>query len=235
MIKFNDIWTILFPDQFHWGPDSVKLLLELRLSKNYLWLNPNAKKIELWENVSKNMKKNHFNVEGHACDMKYRNLLKTYKANKDKFEKGVLSYHHWPYYEMFDSHLNHDPSASDTHDGEANEEQVGDGKRGLCLLFQFLFLFFFQAKSKKEKISNSYITHFTLSIFCLLSCRYLSKFCNLLGYLVMFGFFSYVYFLYHFWIPSCFVQEFTLAQIPFFLKKSTFWLIGRIHKKKTIF
>lgn len=90
-------------------------------------------------------------------------------------------------------------------------------EKEVCVYFlNFVFLFFFQAKSKKEKISNSYITHFTLSIFCLLSCRYLSKFCNLLGYLVMFGFFSYVYFLYHFWIPSCFVQEFTLAQIPFF-------------------
>lgn len=50
------------------------------------------------------MKEHNFNVEGHHCDMKYRNLLKTYRANKERMEKDGLACN-WPYFDLMDSYL----------------------------------------------------------------------------------------------------------------------------------
>lgn len=91
---------------FKWTHESTKLLLDIRLNKEKDFNRPLCKKKKLWTSVAEEMQKiGHYMVTGEMCDIKYRNLLATYKTNKKKKEQSGESSITWEYFNQFDTIL----------------------------------------------------------------------------------------------------------------------------------
>lgn len=95
---------------FRWRESSIKLLLDIRLSKEKQFAKPNCKKSKLWREIATEM----FNitrteVASDMCDSKYRNLLSTYRTNKKKQLSTGESNIKWGYFDIFDRVLGHKP------------------------------------------------------------------------------------------------------------------------------
>lgn len=89
-----------------WGSNATRLLISLRLQKEEAFCNPKCKKTKLWDDISMIMRKNNYQYSGNECHAKYRNLIQTYKNNKDKRLKSTgESKITWEYYEQFDDVL----------------------------------------------------------------------------------------------------------------------------------
>lgn len=90
-----------------WSSDGIKLLLDLRLGKECLFDRPACKKKKLWDKISGEMKEiGQYNISGNECNNKYRNLLQTYRQNKEKrLKKTGESKVTWEFFDTFDSVL----------------------------------------------------------------------------------------------------------------------------------
>lgn len=63
----------------------MKLYIYLSLNLEPYFINPKCQKKKLWQQVAKEFKKSSGqSITGVQCDVKYRNLLITYRANKKK-------------------------------------------------------------------------------------------------------------------------------------------------------
>lgn len=93
--------------QFKWSDSSIKLLLNCRLGQEAKFNMPLCKKSKLWDQIATEMKKvGDYNVSGNDCNNKYRNLLTTYRHNKDKRLKLTgESKITWEYFNLFDETL----------------------------------------------------------------------------------------------------------------------------------
>lgn len=70
------------------------------------FVNPQSKKNKLWLHIGESMSKEGFNVSATDCHMKYRNLLQTYRTNKEKRLKSTgESSIKWEFFDLFDSVL----------------------------------------------------------------------------------------------------------------------------------
>lgn len=67
--------------------------------------NPTCKKMKLWDDISKQMMEMGIHVNGNDCYSKYRNLLQTYRRNKERSMKTGESRVQWEFFENFDTVL----------------------------------------------------------------------------------------------------------------------------------
>lgn len=98
--------------KFKWTSESIKLLLDIRFSMQDQFEKPKCKISKLWIQVSNKMLDiGKYNVKWDDCHGKYRNLLQTYKHNKEKrLKKSGESTITWEYFELFDTALGHKAS-----------------------------------------------------------------------------------------------------------------------------
>ncbi|KAL1463530.1 hypothetical protein WDU94_015273 [Cyamophila willieti] len=128
-------------EEFHWSPIAVNLLLNLRFQRNHAFSLPHSqtKKAELWNDISREMIKNNFNIPGHVCDTKYRRLLKTYRLNKARREQGV-SGNTWIHFDLMDAYLG-DTDSKGNYNGPLDDqnqsiEATGSASNALYTLIQ---------------------------------------------------------------------------------------------------
>lgn len=88
-----------------WDPKETKLLVTLRLGKEADFQHPKCKKVKIWNDIADSMKKHKYNHSTEECQQKYRNLLQTFKLNKEKQKKTGESKITWELFELFDSYL----------------------------------------------------------------------------------------------------------------------------------
>ncbi|CAH2017586.1 unnamed protein product [Acanthoscelides obtectus] len=91
-----------------WTSGAVKLLLDLRLGKE-----PVCRKMKLWKQIADEMNKiGKYNVCGNDCYGKYRNLLQTYRQNKEKrLKRTGESQIRWEFFEIMDRVLGNKASS----------------------------------------------------------------------------------------------------------------------------
>lgn len=76
------------------------------MQKEKDFCNPKCKKNKFWEDISAEMKKKKYNYTAQECHAKYRNLLQTYKLNKEKRLKSTgESKITWEFFDQFDEVL----------------------------------------------------------------------------------------------------------------------------------
>lgn len=98
-------------NSFKWTTNNIKLMLQERLDMEPQFVNPKCKKVKLWGKIANKMQEaGYHRIGGHDCNTKYRNLLQTYKQNKEKRSKTGDSKITWEYFEMFDNVLGTKPS-----------------------------------------------------------------------------------------------------------------------------
>jgi hypothetical protein len=96
---------------FKWTTNSIKLMVQERLDMEAQFISPKCKKVKLWDNIAAKMQQHRYNISGHDCNSKYRNLLQTYKQNKEKRSKKTgESKITWEFFQMFDAVLGTKPS-----------------------------------------------------------------------------------------------------------------------------
>ncbi|KAJ4438728.1 hypothetical protein ANN_14677 [Periplaneta americana] len=78
-----------------WTHNLTKLLLNKRLENELSFNRLTCKKEKLWNDIAQEISKaTTVSISGEACDIKYRNLLATYRANKKKQKLLQLHQHH---------------------------------------------------------------------------------------------------------------------------------------------
>lgn len=88
--------------KFKWTDKSIKLLITLRFKRDGKFIKPNCKKNKLWTQLAKDMfDKGRYHVSGLECDQKFRNLMQTFKKNKNKQKTSGESSIVWPYFKVF--------------------------------------------------------------------------------------------------------------------------------------
>ncbi|XP_018578654.1 golgin subfamily A member 6-like protein 22 [Anoplophora glabripennis] len=91
---------------FKWSDKLIRCLLQSRLSKEKEFSRPTCKKIKLWRQIADEMNKTcGINLSGATCDIKYRNLLATYRKNKQKRNSTGESPIKWEYFDVMDEVL----------------------------------------------------------------------------------------------------------------------------------
>lgn len=95
-----------------WTKENIKLLLNIRFELNSQFESPKCKKNKLWMQVASQMGEiGKFNITWEECYGKYRNLLQTYRANKEKrLKKTGESSITWEFFDLFDEVLGHKAS-----------------------------------------------------------------------------------------------------------------------------
>lgn len=88
-----------------WSEKATKLLLTSRLEMEKYFNRPTCKKKKLWQKISLEIGKKGYKFSADKCDLKYRNLLKTYKKNKEKQKKSGADSITWKYFEILDNVL----------------------------------------------------------------------------------------------------------------------------------
>ncbi|CAH1995208.1 unnamed protein product [Acanthoscelides obtectus] len=96
-----------------WTSSAVKLLLDLRLGKEEEFNKPVCRKMKLWKQIADEMNKiGKYNVCGNDCYGKYRNLLQTYRQNKEKrLKRTGESQITWEFFEIMDRVLGNKASS----------------------------------------------------------------------------------------------------------------------------
>lgn len=89
-----------------WTSSCIKQLITERLSKEEEFNNPTCRKKKLWEGISKNLEeKTGSYFDAYSCDIKYRNLLSTYRNNKKRLLQCGEGCINWEYFHQFDEVL----------------------------------------------------------------------------------------------------------------------------------
>lgn len=95
---------------YQWTPPAIRYLLTLRLEREHLFNKPLCRKLKLWNEISREMRKSGFDAPSHACNDKWRNTLTTYRKIKQKLEAyPEKTFVRWEYFDLMDSHLGHIP------------------------------------------------------------------------------------------------------------------------------
>ncbi|KAF5294617.1 hypothetical protein FQR65_LT10723 [Abscondita terminalis] len=91
-----------------WTSGSIKMLLACYQDNLHLF--HSAKKINkaVWLQVAKEINKKGYNFTGAECDLKFRNLKKTYKRIKDNNNSSGRGTITWPYFDTFDAIFGND-------------------------------------------------------------------------------------------------------------------------------
>ncbi|XP_067138073.1 uncharacterized protein [Centruroides vittatus] len=89
--KKRDIWTDAM----------IRLLISERLAIEEQFGKPGNKK-KLWIKIKGIMESQGYTLTAEDCDMKWRNLLATYRKNKDRARKSGEGCITWPYFQLFD-------------------------------------------------------------------------------------------------------------------------------------
>lgn len=93
-------------DTNKWCHATVKSLLNARLKRESDFNRPKCKKKSLWNFIALDVSdESQIQLTAEECDLKYRNLLKTYKVNKTKQNTSGSETIKWEYFEDFDTIL----------------------------------------------------------------------------------------------------------------------------------
>lgn len=87
-----------------WTNKMTKSLINSRLSRENKFIKPKCKKIKIWAEIAAELNTlfKNTNVNAEECDNKFRNLMKTYKANKKKQCSTGEQQITWDFFEDFD-------------------------------------------------------------------------------------------------------------------------------------
>ncbi|XP_067140311.1 uncharacterized protein [Centruroides vittatus] len=93
----------LLTSNANWSDSMTRLLISVRLEMEEEFWKPIAKN-KLWVKVSDHLAIKGYKVSSTECDKKWRNLLSTYRRNKDKVKnktgEGAIT---WPYFDLFNA------------------------------------------------------------------------------------------------------------------------------------
>ncbi|XP_053962414.1 uncharacterized protein LOC128865989 [Anastrepha ludens] len=90
--------------QTRWTPECTRVMLQLRFERQLEFQQRIRQKKELWSEIATEMRRQglcDFSLTAEVCDLKYRNMLQTYKKNRIKEDSGMQSLIAWEYYELF--------------------------------------------------------------------------------------------------------------------------------------
>uniref|UniRef100_A0A034VBB5 Myb/SANT-like DNA-binding domain-containing protein n=1 Tax=Bactrocera dorsalis TaxID=27457 RepID=A0A034VBB5_BACDO len=118
-------WEIQSPQaQTRWTPECTRVMLQLRFERQLEFQQRIRQKKELWSEIATEMRRQglcDFSLTAEVCDLKYRNMLQTYKKNRLKEDSGMQSLIAWEYYDIFKEAL----TASDDLDAyQEGQERV---------------------------------------------------------------------------------------------------------------
>ncbi|KAB0790135.1 hypothetical protein PPYR_15540 [Photinus pyralis] len=85
-----------------WTERGVKLLLELYREKLEMFRSSKKTNKSIWALIAKTFCEKGMSVTGDQCDLKFRNLKKTYKRIKDSNSKTGRGTYSWPYFTIFE-------------------------------------------------------------------------------------------------------------------------------------
>lgn len=95
-----------------WTPSCIELLITERLSKEEEFNRPSCKKKKLWHGISKALEeKSGSYFDANSCDIKYRNMLSTYRNNKKRQQQCSEGAINWKYFQQFDDVFGHKTSS----------------------------------------------------------------------------------------------------------------------------
>uniref|UniRef100_A0A0A1WQ95 Trihelix transcription factor GT-4 n=1 Tax=Zeugodacus cucurbitae TaxID=28588 RepID=A0A0A1WQ95_ZEUCU len=90
--------------QTRWTPECTRVMLQLRFERQLEFQQRIRQKKELWSEIATEMRRQglcDFSLTAEVCDLKYRNMLQTYKKNRLKEDSGMQSLIAWEYYDIF--------------------------------------------------------------------------------------------------------------------------------------
>ncbi|CAD7014780.1 uncharacterized protein LOC101449962 isoform X2 [Ceratitis capitata] len=90
--------------QTRWTPECTRVMLQLRFERQIEFQQRIRQKKELWSEIATEMRRQglcDFSLTAEVCDLKYRNMLQTYKKNRLKEDSGMHSLIAWEYYDLF--------------------------------------------------------------------------------------------------------------------------------------
>ncbi|XP_017483041.1 PREDICTED: uncharacterized protein LOC108371930 [Rhagoletis zephyria] len=103
--KSNENGELQSPQaQTRWTPECTRLMLQMRFERQLEFQQRLRQKKELWSEIATEMRRQGLcdsSLTAEACDLKYRNMLQTYKKNRLKEDSGLQSLIAWEYYELF--------------------------------------------------------------------------------------------------------------------------------------
>ncbi|XP_067630232.1 uncharacterized protein [Eurosta solidaginis] len=110
--------------QTRWTPECTRVMLQLRFERQVEFQQRIRQKKELWSEIAAEMRRQglcDFSITAEVCDLKYRNMLQTYKKNRLKEDSGMHSLIAWEYYELFKIALT---AAEEMEAGQEGNERV---------------------------------------------------------------------------------------------------------------
>ncbi|CAG9138732.1 unnamed protein product [Plutella xylostella] len=90
---------------FKWSKPAIDHLVKLRFSKNDLFNSPKTRKSDLWHAIAVTLGEKFPGITAEMCDAKYRNLVHTYKLNKQRECRYGVETVKWEYFQLFDKNL----------------------------------------------------------------------------------------------------------------------------------
>lgn len=120
-----------------WNDNNVKLLLSVRLEREKDFLKPFARKKTLWEEVKNTVnEEGDLNLKTTDCEIKYNNLVYSYRVNKQKQVQSGESSIKWPFFQIMDAVLGYKASSypdekllADTSQESSNAKRPQQGKK----------------------------------------------------------------------------------------------------------
>ncbi|KAK9688388.1 Myb/SANT-like DNA-binding domain [Popillia japonica] len=97
-----------------WSHTNIKLLLELYRENIQLFNSPKKTNKSVWLSVAKNINERGYTFTGDQCDLKFRNLKKTYKRIVDSNGKTGRDAINWPYFSVFNDIFGTDADVTPT-------------------------------------------------------------------------------------------------------------------------
>ncbi|XP_066578092.1 uncharacterized protein LOC136767916 [Amia ocellicauda] len=91
---------------FLWTSEATWTLVRVRLALDSSFRQPVCRKARLWERVAEAVRAGgHREVKGHECDCKWRNLLATYRKNRERARRLGGQAVHWEFFTAMDAVL----------------------------------------------------------------------------------------------------------------------------------
>lgn len=112
------------PQYFRWTPESTKMMLTMRFNMETHFSQRLRQKKDLWNEIASEMGRlGDYSITGEACDLKFRNMLQTFKKNRIKEDRGMNDLIIWEYYTLFKEAMRNTGAHNDS-DASVNEQLI---------------------------------------------------------------------------------------------------------------
>ena len=146
--------------KFSWNTSTINLLLDTRLEMEKEFNRPSTQKKKLWEKISAKFKDYGYWVSSNELNDKYRNLLATYRSNKERRRRTGEGTIKWEFFKKFDSVIGNKASVMPpdcnlggtlVSDEESNDTEVKKDEGGMNMRIYLKRELEMDEEDKKQK------------------------------------------------------------------------------------